>query len=130
MAQLRKVDLGGYTLTTWRGPDDAAGAPGIEYELMSAAGHTVRRGRLRWPTGRLASETRSRRLISRAIDSDASLRAILNVIGKLERIGAHRGGDDDEEPSEALLKWYSSFDTRLHELVTGERPFTNLDGWE
>jgi hypothetical protein len=128
MANLRTVDLGGYTLRTWRASSDEGGRR-IEYEIVSAAGELVRRGGLRWPSERIASECVGRKKKSRAIDSDASLRAILKLAGELKR-ESNLPGYDHEEVSDVLKRFYSDYAARLHFFVTADRPFANLDGWK
>jgi hypothetical protein len=125
MEKLRRVDLGGYSLCTWRSvwPDI------IEYEIVTSAGTPVRRGHLRWSTSKLSSEVTGQKKKQRSIDSDASLRAILNVVGNLEPASNLYGSDDYVAPDNTLKQFYADYANRICQLASGDQPFLNVDDW-
>ena len=120
---LRTIALGGYIVVTRqfvRSPKERNGW--LTYELRTDAGALVARGNLEWPTSRRSSELESQSKRERAIDSDASIRAVLHVIGHVRRASSSPRSEDYVPPSESLLAFYDEYDRRIHRLADGTEP--------
>lgn len=120
---LRAIDLGGYIVVTRQFVRSSKERNGwLTYEVRTDAGALVARGNLEWPTSKRSSELESQSKRERAIDSDASIRAVLHVIGHVRRASNVPGSEDYERPSEALLAFYAEYDRRIHRIAEGTDP--------
>ena len=120
---LRTIALGGYIVVTRQFVRSSNERNGwLTYELRTDAGALVARGNLEWPTNKRSSELESQSKRERAIDSDASIRAVLHVIGHVRRRANIPRSEDYVPPNESLLAFYAEYDRRIHRLADGTEP--------